>query len=421
MNGHVPSMTQQDVDNVDDVTVCDVSSVYRRQDFRSAVPVCNDQTSLDSASPALPHVVAYYEIESTKPFPKDTRRSGGINLGVEQLRAAIVRLSRGVDSEEADSTTVPLSWWRFARHLATVAETDPSQPCLPLYDVVAIGRSFDVAPRDARNALQHYARRGRVWIGDGGGRSSTSLVVVHPPWIVDTITRVLDTVEGSVVLEQNLLDYLTDSDVERQLAKASHGETITPWSGARWVLSLLENLGVCAAVASSRAFVFPVLLETGSPGEDVWPETPDWNEKQVTCEIPLRRTRPAQFPLLQVKLAGPEGVQHLSIVQHPPPTFFRHHVIFTTAYDVGHCEDCFRFSRRCRSTSGSSQHQRSSAFIDHVLFRSTTTSVDVPPPVPPVEGNSVASTPPATNTHRVRISLDYLVKSLSVQVRGSSS
>jgi len=51
-------------------------------------------------------------------------------------------------------------------------------------------------------------------------------------------------------------------------------------------------------------FLFPVLLETGSPSDDVWPETPDWNEKQVTCEIPLRRIRPRQFAGLQVKLAG---------------------------------------------------------------------------------------------------------------------
>ena len=335
-NGYVPSMTPHDIDNGDDVTVCDVTSVYRRLNFRSSTPMCNGQTSAESG-PALPHIVAYYEIESTKPFPKEARRSGGGNMGVEQLRAAIVRLTKGgnrEDGEVDESTTVPLSWWRFARHLATVTDADPSQPCLPLYDVIAIGRSFDVAPRDARHALRHYARRGRVWIGDGGRHCSTSLVVVHPPWIVETIAKVLDTVENSVVLEQDLLDRLADNDVERQLAKASRGETITPSSSARWLLSVLEDLGVCAPLACSRAFLFPVLLETGSPSEDVWPETPDWNEKQVTCEIPLRRTRPRQFADLQVKLGGPEGLRQFSIVQHPPPKFFRHHVIFTTAYDL---------------------------------------------------------------------------------------
>ena len=421
MNGHVPSLAPQDVDNGDDVTVCDITSVYCRREFRSSAPLCNGQTSGESG-PALPHVVAYYEIESTKPFPKDARRSGGGNIGVEQLRAAIVRLTKGADRDEGDCTTVPLSWWQFARHLATVAEADPAQPCLPLYDVIAIGRSFDVAPRDARNVLQHYARRGRVWIGDGGRRSSTSLVVVHPPWIVETIGRVLDTVESSVVLEQDLLSYLADSDIERQLAKASLGETVTPSSSARWVLSVFENLGVCAPLASSRAFLFPVLLETGSPGDDLWPETPDWNDKQVTCEIPLRRTRPGQLAGLQVKLGGPEGVHHFSVARHPTPTFFRHHVVFTTAYDVGPCEDCFRFSRRCRSGVGpstGSQQQRSSATTDHVLCRSTTASIDVPP-VPPAEGSSVASTPAAAVVHRVRISVDYNVSCLSVQVRGTS-
>jgi len=424
MNGYVPSLAPQDVDNSDDVTVCDVTSVYRQHNFRSSAATCNGQTSGESG-PALPHVVAYYEIESTKPFPKEARRSGGGNLGVEQLRAAIVRLTKGGDGEECEegeSTTVPLSWWRFAHHLATVADADPSQPCLPLYDVIAIGRSFDVTPRDARHALRHYARRGRVWIGDGGRRCSTSLVAVHPPWIVETIGRVLDTVENSMVFEKDLLECLADSDVERQLAKAAHNETVTSSSSARWLLSVLENLGICAPLASSRAFLFPVLLETGSPSDDVWPETPDWNEKQVTCEIPLRRRHPGQFADLQVKLGGPEGVYQFSVAQHPTPTFFRHHVVFTTAYDVGPCEECFRFSRRCRSAAGpatGSQQQRSSAALDHVLNRSTTASVDVPP-IPPVDGGSTASSATAAVVHRVRISLDGDARSLSVQVRGSN-
>jgi len=428
MNGHVPSVVPHD--NGDDVTVCDVTSIYRRHDLRSvaapAVVCANGQSSGDTVGGpgALPHVVAYYEIESTKAFPKDARRSGGVNLGVEQLRAAIVRLSKGKgeDGGGADSTTVPLSWWQFARHLASVADKDPTQPCLPLYDVIAIGRSFDVAPRDARHALQHYARRGRVWVGSSDGRrgSTSSLVVVHPPWIVDTISRVLETVDSSVVLEQNLLDHLADVDVERKLAKASHGgETVTPASSARWLLALLDSLGVCTQLASSRAFLFSVLLETGSPGEDLWPETPDWSEKQVTCEVPLRRTLPGQFASLQVMLAGQEAVRHLCVVPHPSPTFFRHHVVFTTTYDVGPCEDCFRFSRRGRTVPGSShQQQRSSAVIDHTLCRSTTISVDVPTVLTTAaEASSLVA---SSVVHRVRISIDCQMRSLSIQVRGPS-
>jgi len=172
-------------------------------------------------------------------------------------------------TKAGDGTAVPLSWWRFARHLAAVAETDATQPCLPLYDVIAIGRSFDVAPREARDALRHYARRGRVWVGDCGRRSgaTSSLVVVHPPWIVDTIARVVDAIDGSVVLEPDLLNRLSDCDVERQIAKASLGETVTSSSG-RWLLSVLTSLGVCAPLASSRAFLFPVLLESGHPSPD---------------------------------------------------------------------------------------------------------------------------------------------------------
>jgi len=419
LNGYVPSLAPNDVDNSDDVTLCDVTSVYRQHNFRSLA--CNGQTSCESG-PALPHIVAYYEIESTKPFPKEARRSGGGNLGVEQLRAAIARLTKSGDADEGedgDSTSVPFSWWQFARHLASVADADPSQPCLPLYDVIAIGRSFDVAPRDARHALRYYARRGRVWIGGRG--CSTSLVVVHPPWIVETIGRVLDAVENSVVLEHDLLNYLTDNDVERQLAKASRGETIMPLSSPRWLLSIFENLGVCAPLASSRAFLFPVLLETGSPSDEVWPETPDWNEKQVTCEIPLRRTRPGQFADLQVKLGGLQGLRQISVAQHPAPKFYRHHVIFTTAYDAGPCEDCFRFNRRNRSgvasAKGTLQQQRSSAAVDHVPCPTNTTAVDV---APAEGGGSVTSSAASAVVHRVRISLDCQVRSVSVQVRGSS-
>ena len=87
----------------------------------------------------FPHVVGYYEVDSRKIYPKDVKKS---NLSVEQLRSAVVRLTRSA----AGFNRISPSWAAFARHLGTIRAKAPQLLCLAYEEVVSISRSFDIAP-----------------------------------------------------------------------------------------------------------------------------------------------------------------------------------------------------------------------------------------------------------------------------------
>jgi hypothetical protein len=359
--------------------------------------------SLRDRSP-LPHIVGYYELESTKAFPKDAKSRGnasGIggslnaslhcNPSVEHLRSAIVRLTLPSSSNELesmkDTNFVPLSWVRFVRHLESIVEREPMLTCLPLSEVVAIARSFDVSPNEAYQALIYFERRGHLFVGGSPGlaevccagdesdtemestdnedpATATKTVVISISWLFRTIGRVLDFIDTSVVREREILAVLAaDSplgrDLDRQLTRAGLATTT---ARSRWLLGTLRAFDVCVPVcnasgmhgsssmttAASRIYMFPALLESGSPTETTWPETPNCDEKQVTCEAMVRHLRPGMFAGLQRQLASAAGMSHLAIISSPPVIFMSHHIIFSTALDCGSCADCFHIRRRSR-------------------------------------------------------------------------
>ena len=87
----------------------------------------------------LPHVVGYYETDSRKPFPKDSKKW---NVSVDQLKSAIVRLAThaaGTGALAADG--IPSSWAAFAQHISAIKEQAPNMPCIS-YDEVHTSDSF---------------------------------------------------------------------------------------------------------------------------------------------------------------------------------------------------------------------------------------------------------------------------------------
>lgn len=90
----------------------------------------------------FPHVVGYYEIDSRKPFPKDSKLKS--NVGIDQLKAAIVRLSShsgsivdGCSSCCGGAVGVPASWMAFIRHVSSIREQAPNVPFIG-YDEVCL-------------------------------------------------------------------------------------------------------------------------------------------------------------------------------------------------------------------------------------------------------------------------------------------
>ena len=110
------------------------SSVAGSADLLS-FPVSSASSSAGSSRLRLPHVVGYYETDSRKPFPKDSKKC---NVSVDQLKAAIVRLAThagGANLLAADG--IPASWAAFAQHVASIKEQAPNMPCIS-YDEVTL-------------------------------------------------------------------------------------------------------------------------------------------------------------------------------------------------------------------------------------------------------------------------------------------
>jgi hypothetical protein len=99
----------------------------------------------------------------------------------------------------------------------------------------------------------------------------------------------------------------------------------------------------------SRLLLVPGLLEYGSPSHDVWPDNPEWEERQITCDFGVRTLHPCLFAELIIRLNGPEGRRQLKIVPDPVPVFLSHHAIFFAGVDQGGCTDCYNVRRRLRA------------------------------------------------------------------------
>ena len=333
---------------------------------------------------SFPHVVGFYEIDSRKSFPKDAKKS---NLGVEQLRSAIIRLTT-----RSSKLGIPSNWQAFARHIATIKDKACHITCIPIQDVIAIARSFEISPNHLPYVLHYFHNRGKL-IYCCGDDLLSKLVVVNPSWFVQTMNNLIEGLECSTVLQTTILEILVDKEIDKQLYKAGSG--MLPMSnGAHWLLGTLQKFEVCVSLpdqcSNNRYFLMPNLLESGAPSQDSWPDIPDWDEKQITCDVIIRTLKPGFFVDLVLRL-NKDGRRYLQVLSEPSPIFRSHHIVFFTSIDSGGCDDCFRVRQRMRET-----------------FKVSTTELDQQT----VDQDDIV--------HKVHISLNPKLCSLGVQVRGVS-
>ena len=88
-----------------------------------------------------------------------------------------------------------------------------------------------------------------------------------------------------------------------------------------------------ASTYADRLLLIPGMLEYGAPSHDVWPDNPEWEERQITCDFGIRVLRPGLFSDLVVRLNSAEGRRQLRIVADPLPVFLSHHAVFFAAVD----------------------------------------------------------------------------------------
>ena len=321
--------------------------------FPHGEPVMNGHVPTGEAPPPgrlkFPHVVGYYEIDSKKNLPKDAKKN---NVSIDQLKGAIMRMTVGSPDEG-----IPPSWLSFIRHIASITEQAPNLPCIPYEEIVSIARSFEISPVQVPYMLQYFHTRGKLvfFVGD---EILCKLVVINPTWFIQVLSRLLEGLESSRCPLPELLDFLKDNELDRQLQKAG----IVSIASAHWLLAAIQRLEICVTLVDTshdKVFLFSNLLEMGSVAIDIWPDLPEWDEKQVTCEVLLRQVKPCMFSDFILHVNN-EGRNLLEIVGEPPPVFLAHHVVFFSGLDVGGCDDCISVRHHLR-------RQKLPANDDHYL------------------------------------------------------
>lgn len=307
----------------------------------------------DSSGLSFPHVVGYYEVDSKRCYPKDSKKT---NFSIEQLKSAILRMALSREG-------IPVEWIAFSRQLQATSSANPSRPitCMSLEDVVSMARSFDISESQVPLMLQHLHRRGQLVYFAADDALLLQLVVIDPAWLLDVAERLLAAQDRSRADGAQILQWLKIEDVDRQFQKG----VSTRFSLPHWLLAALERLGYCATLCLSptgeRVFFFPRLLELGPPSLDVWPDIPELDERQVAFDVSIRTVSTRMFMefLMSVNL---EGRKTLEIVPDPAPVFLSHCVVFFSALDVGRCDDCqglrnnTRMHRVCKAVDDSMAH-----------------------------------------------------------------
>lgn len=366
----------------------------------------------------------------------------------EQLKRAIVKLS----SESGRGYRIPRSWAKFLIRLASSSSGPQSTPFLSYEDVKATSKTCEVTSNQLQKMLTYFHKRGKlVYFGSESDELLSRLVVGNVGWFLGRIGNMLESLDRSSCTALEIMQKLSDKEVDQILMKkkASLGSKSFKGLGisqtpslsssttgyTRWLLAAMMKLEMCllmpdvgstpAAMSTSpyrifftnrlhgfssseqnaifhqqsqtRFFLIPYLLEHGAPSHDVWPDNPEWEEKQITCEFLLRSLKPSFFTDLMLRL-NKEGRGFLKIVSDPSPIFMSHHMVFFSALDEGGCDDCYYYRRRIRA-----RHSRQE--VD------STATGDYSQPQTSQQDEVL---------HKVHLSLHSRMEGIRVQVRGTS-
>jgi len=199
------------------------------------------------------------------------------------------------------------------------------------------------------HVLRRMHRRCQVvYISDDSDPLLSGLVVVDCAWFMRTIesaTSEAARCPGAVLDASRLVRVLFTeyyADVGVQTGKLSSAHSLV----VHWLLAAFQSLHVCipfgiSSSTGSRLFLFADQLEVGVPNREVWPDRPELDERQVTCDVGLwSRGGARMFIDLLTSLCGDAGRRHLDVLLDPTPVFLAHDAVFFTAFDVDGCADC---------------------------------------------------------------------------------
>ena len=275
-----------------------------------------------------PHIVGYYEVDSKKTIPKELKK---VNWTMECLRTAIARTAG-----QTCSQSIPSEWLNFVKHVISINEERPDIPCMPVDELESIAKRLNIKMDHFPFVLQYFHERGKI-LHFKGSKTLEQIAIIKPDWFIQRVHKFLGCSERSVYDHEELLEMLADEELDKLLF--AKGSIDTPTSN--WMLSAFEQLEICIPITGSSEYVVPLLLEMGDPPLEAWPESPDWEEKQVVYELPidLASLEPGLFGMFCMQ-ALTYDKEYLKIITDPEPIILNSHFVFFTELDRGLCYDC---------------------------------------------------------------------------------
>lgn len=162
--------------------------------------------------------------------------------------------------------------------------------------------------------LQYFHERGKV-VYFGGDELLSKLVITNPTWFINAVGRVLEAADASQLHMSELMDLLHYKNLDRLLqhrpttsTTSTAGSGIVGANGATWLLHALQKLEIVTSFSDSfhdaeRVFMIPSLLELGTPCSEIWPDLPEWQERQITYDFSINVLKPNMFCELVARVA----------------------------------------------------------------------------------------------------------------------
>ena len=270
----------------------------------------------------------------------------------EQLKRALIKLT----FEVGRGDKIPKNWSKFLIKLSSFASS-LRLPFVSYEDAKNIARLCDVPFNQLQRMLAYFHWKGKlVYFSSDAEDQLSRIVVVDLGWFFTRLNQLNHTLKGSLCSAGEIINCLGDKAIDSilqqrknflndqkkvKLKKTSQMSTLFHKGVLyqKWLLNAIIKLETCLVLPDSlstpnfltknpyciffnfssktspvfsidnfkkpnddsdqtenelRLLMIP-LLEDGYPNHNVWPEQPEWEEKQVFCEFNIRLLKPGSF------------------------------------------------------------------------------------------------------------------------------
>ena len=286
--------------------LCDTSSSR----FYVRDSLAPDDTA-DRPSPAVPHIVGYYEVSGQHQFPKSLRTSK--NLSIQKMKVGLGASAQVLLNSKVGAR-IPQKCLYVRSRVLELRETEPELRQRP---IITLGRIREIAlgcgikdDFKIKGLVRYFHSQGQfLWFEDVPSLSEH--VFLDPSWVADQLSPFITAPDD--VIKDGVLPSVAL-------------ETIWPAVSAgdrQFLLALLRKLGICFPLSSLEELV-PSRLPIGRPGKDVWPSCPA-DSRQISCAFRLNFLPPALFSEVTAK------VNMRSLPSSDlEPVYLRHSTVFST-------------------------------------------------------------------------------------------